>query len=239
VSRGVVGRDERITIRSADELQNLDNGAVLEMASAAVRVMGVDARGRLLPCTGFFISAHLLMTAGHCVDPRQTFGPGLVFEGTSTSAGAPMALMMHDAKLDFALAWVTDRGDAPATRVTMRGGEKEALVVWQYPTVLKTKAVSVTGCVVARSDSTRVIHRCDTSGGASGAPLTLRASGEVLGVHNHGCFAFLDSTEGCENYGTQMRTVAREVRARLATLRQYYPPAAEEAERAFAEQAVP
>ena len=64
-----------------------------------------------LPCSGFFIAAHLVMTARRCVMTQTEAAKMAVDLGTSAIRG--LQLLVSHADLDFSLLWVTSDA-APA-----------------------------------------------------------------------------------------------------------------------------
>ena len=71
----------------------------------------LDAR-QLQPCPGFFVTAHLLMTARHCIMTPAEGANASLDLGTKTIRG--LELLISQADLDFSLLWVS-RDDSPAS----------------------------------------------------------------------------------------------------------------------------
>ena len=59
---------------------------------------------RPLPCSGFFLTAHLLMTARHCVMTQAEAANTSLDFGAKTIQG--LELLVSQADLDFSLLWV-------------------------------------------------------------------------------------------------------------------------------------
>ena len=63
--RGLVGPDDRWAATNANLHQQKDVSRLLEWAEAVVHLQVVSRTGLLLPCSGFFVSPNVLMTAAH------------------------------------------------------------------------------------------------------------------------------------------------------------------------------
>lgn len=75
---------------------------------------------RSQPCPGFFVTAHLLMTARHCVMTHEEAANTSLNVGAKTIRG--LELLISQADLDFSLLWVNRDDSVPlnlATPVTV------------------------------------------------------------------------------------------------------------------------
>jgi hypothetical protein len=215
--RGVSGRDDRWHLTST-ELQALpDSKTIASWASSIVHLQVFDAR-RGLPCTGFFITAHLVMTARHCVLTQMEATNTTMQFGATTIRG--LQLLVSQADLDFSVLWVETNTTPPT--LTLRPQTAAPLVLWQSPASSEL-LVSVVDCTTSPGTN-HYFHKCDTSVGTSGAPIQNRADGSVVAVHTDGCT--ISGQPDCVNFGTPIT----DIRARLKDclpLLEPHPAAAE------------
>jgi hypothetical protein len=223
--RGLVGPDDRWAMSNANLHQQKDVARLLEWAEAVVHLQVVSRTGLLLPCSGFFVSPNVLMTAAHCIGSVEEAPKAIVHLPERLVTGPDLKLLMAQADLDFAVVRVA----SAQRRATLRLGGDVAgpsLVLWQFPSS-NARLISVLHCSGARPPASMALtHKCDTSGGASGSPIQGRDSGQVVGLHTHGCVE--NGTNNCVNSGWS----ADEIRSRILqlenALRQWDAPAAEE-----------
>ena len=231
--RGVFDRDDRWLLSSA-ELQKHANGkSIAGYATTTLKLFILDKAGQLLPCSGFMVSPHLLMTAAHCVADRPEAQRTALVAGGQTIPTENLSFLMAHHDLDFTLLWVSaDTGVVPLVMATGGSpGPQQPLFLWQHPADWPNEVVSVVDCAVTELRETRLVHRCDSSGGTSGAPVQ-RADGRVVGLHVRGCKLFTGTPE-CINFATDMSSIAARVREKIDTLRAFFAPAADEAAMAF------
>src|SRR5262249_55226530 len=218
--RGVVGPDDRWEI-TASEFQALpDKTTIAKWAPSVVHLQVFDTvRG--LPCTGFFVTPHLVMTARHCVMTANEAA------NTSLELGGAilrdLTLLVSKADLDFSLIWVNTTA-APAP-LEIRAVDTQSLVLWQS-LVARSRLVSVIDCQPAPGAAGRFFHRCDTSVGTSGAPIQDRATGAVVALHTDGCT--ISGSPTCVNFGTPMAAIRQRLLQQLADLEQVSANAAAE-----------
>jgi hypothetical protein len=206
--RGLVGADDRWAESSAKLAAAPDVASLRKWSSSLAHIELVAPSGVLVPCTGFFISAHVMMTAAHCIGSRADAARAVLRIGTQEIPGSSLRLIMA-LKVDFALVWVND---PPAIEtLALEDASAADLVVWQWPE-LPARLVSADGCVFERFDGDLIRHRCDTTGGASGAPVQMRSNGAVVGLHVLGCAE--SGTPQCANFALR----AREIRSRILGL---------------------
>jgi V8-like Glu-specific endopeptidase len=164
------------------------------------RLRTMTRRGEAF-CSGFLVSASLLMTNHHCVADEAEARSTVVELGYDSYTSSPTrhrvaAVEATDAGLDFAVLRLTPAPEARWGRLTLAStGEvtdREPLAIIQHPGG-EPKQVSVDGCVVsgvARTGSGGALsdfgHECDTLGGSSGSPVLDPATGQVVGLHHLG-----------------------------------------------------
>lgn len=203
-ARGVFDRDERWTELSGELRDQVDGDMVRGWSRSVFELLAVGSRRELLPCTGFFISPHVLMTAHHCVAAQEELDRGLLFLPAGPMEGKNLRLFMVNGALDFSLIWVENAaGIKPLPLGAADGGRG---FIWQFPVGLQ-KQVSLKGCSIDSVRASQLVHRCDTSVGASGSPIQLREGGEVIGLHTDGCAGIANGTSWCENFGTRMSEI--------------------------------
>ena len=224
-ARGVFDRDERWDESSAELSVQADVNALRQWSNAVAELHAVGSRKELLPCTGFFISAHVLMTAHHCVAAQNELNQGLLILPNEAIPGDQLRLFLVSGVLDFSLIWV-ERTD---TQHFLNLGSEDtgATVVWQWPVGLG-KRISLKGCSIAASRPSTLLHRCDTSVGASGAPIQLRSTGAVIALHTDGCTGIHNGTSWCENFGSRISEIRTYVRGLADPLRKAHPNIAKE-----------
>ena len=90
------------------------DAATIESRPPSMVQLHIDDAQRPLPCSGFFIAAHLVMTARHCVMTQTEAASTALDLGTKPIHG--LELLASQADLDFSLLWVnTDAASAPLT----------------------------------------------------------------------------------------------------------------------------
>lgn len=211
--RGVHGSDDR-WVETASELGKIDtDGSIRTWAKSTVRLVTTDDAGQELPCSGFFLAPHVLMTASHCLQSNAESGRAVVFLPGREARGQDLSLLAVQGDLDFTLLKV--KGPNPAALDLGREPftKSPALVLWQHPPD-RGKVVSVRDCNLQGTTPPEWVHLCDSSLGTSGSPIQLRQGGRVFGLHVRGCAGIVNGTPGCHNFGTRII----EIRARLAAL---------------------
>jgi len=94
------GRDQLTVTPLADR----SDATTLESRSPSMVPLHIAAAQRALPCSGFFIAAHLVLTARHCVMTQTEAASTAVDLGTNAIRG--LELLVSHADLDFSLLWV-------------------------------------------------------------------------------------------------------------------------------------
>lgn len=211
--RGVVGNDDRWHLASMELRAQADFATIESWAPSIVHLQIFDAR-RGLPCTGFFITAHIVMTARHCVMTAIEAANTTVELGSTTIQG--VELLLSVAELDVSLVWVNT--GTPAAPLAIKSQPAAPMVLWQSP-ASRERLVSVVDCVIApRPDG--FFHRCDTSVGTSGAPIQDRTNGAVVALHTNGCT--ISGQPQCVNFGTPIAGIRARLAERLPLLEQFH-----------------
>lgn len=225
--RGLVGPDNRWSETSAQFASAPDSAALTRWGSSIAHVQIFVAVGALVPCTGFFVSSNLMLTAGHCIptdaDAARTT---LLIGGQRIRPDALRLLVAQD--IDFSLVWV----DTPQKEfLTIADAGREASVLWQQPS-RTAKLISVDGCVVQGNQGMTLVHKCDSVPGASGAPLQTRDTGEVVALHIAGCVSD-NEKPSCVNHALRMSEIRRRILSLEKVLRTEDPVAAAEVFKVF------
>ena len=227
VRRGLVGRDDRWTEESPELKGAADGALILTWGQGIAHVEVLTASGGVIPCTGFFVSAHVMVTAAHCIASHEEARATRLFVSGQEIRGHALKLLMAQ-DIDFSLVWV----DVPQTSfLPVPGTQSGPSLLWQRPS-LAEKKVSAVGCVARANSGLHVEHQCDSMPGASGSPLQDRASGAVIGVHVVGCLSDHEQPS-CVNGALRMAEVRARIRALLPELQALDPIAAAEVIAAF------
>ena len=218
--RGVVGPDDRWS-PGFPLLRELPDATTIESwAPSVVHLQVFDAQ-RGLPCSGFFVTPHLVMTARHCVMTAQE-ALNTSLELGSTELRDLLLIMSQDG-LDFSLLWV-ETNDSPPP-LALRAVPSAPLVLWQSPAA-RARVVSVLGCQPVAGGGSLFHHQCDTSVGTSGAPIQDRASGAVVALHTNGCT--INGDPQCINFGTPIADIRTRILNRMAAIEKHHSMAAAE-----------
>jgi trypsin len=90
------------------------DAATIESRAPSMVHLHINDAQRARPCSGFFIAAHLVMTARHCVMTQTEAANTALDLGTTAIRG--LELLVSHADLDFSLLWVhTDASIASPT----------------------------------------------------------------------------------------------------------------------------
>lgn len=218
--------DDRWLRTDAPLAAQADAARLQQWGNSVVRLQIATDKGEDLPCSGFFITPHILMTAWHCVSSEGEGRATFLFEpGGAKIAARGTGVLTLQPPLDFSLVWVD--GDALPAPLTLEATSATALVVWQEPPD-KPDSVSVHECAFVRADNERIFHQCDTSNGSSGSPVQARATGGVVALHTKGCPDTQHGTLNCQNFGINAGHIKARIKQLLPDLQSFFPPAAVE-----------
>lgn len=187
----IVGEDERQPIGVfPDEIKAL--------GKAVAKIRFVGDNGPIYNCTGFLLSQDLMLTNSHCINSKSERQSAIVAfdydEKLSHETFNRLSeLIQHDYDLDYSLVRLTRSMDREPLKISdARITKDDKLIIIQHPGG-EPKQVSVKGCAVDKpsikgrgSAKTDFSHKCDTLGGSSGAPVILKDSLLVIGLHHLG-----------------------------------------------------
>jgi len=188
-------RDQMIEINN-EIVQRRDWGKSV----ARLRFIGDD--GKLYFCSGFLISANLLMTNEHCPDSENEWRSTLVdfdFDVPNTRPRPENVSQFKDfvlshRPLDFSIFRLkfTPPGRVPLVLDTSVPSPNKDLLLIQHPGG-KSKRISVIDCKavappqgLSPRSASDFFHLCDTEGGSSGSGVIDPATGKVVGLHHLG-----------------------------------------------------
>jgi hypothetical protein len=222
--RGRFGANDDRWEETNPKLTALANAAVVKgWAGAVVRLDVVTPTGLMVPCTGYFITANLLMTAAHCVSTDDGARQAVVHLGTQRLSGSHVRLVMSqgaDGDLDFSLLFVDVT--SPKT-LALKDSSVKPLAIWQAGQ--DKKKVSNFECLSTAVAGDDIEHTCDTIGGSSGSPVQDLATGDVVGLHVAGCTSS-DGTTGCRNGAKRSGSIRGRLLFFANALKSDDPPAA-------------
>lgn len=228
--RGAFG-PERTWPASDARIDQQTNGKDLrQWSQAVVHLETLTSPTVLVPCTGAFISEHVVLTAAHCIESTGNIRRTRVKVGGTDIGGTQLTLLVMDA-IDYALVWV-ENPPAHTTLSIGAGPRTESdYVMWQIPE-LDAMRISFDGCQFGRMSGPSIQHQCDTVFGSSGSPLQLRTSGAVTGVHVLGCVAG-NGTTACVNIARAIEEITQQIVRLKSDLQTVHPTRAAEVLTAF------
>jgi hypothetical protein len=219
-ARGQSGPDDRWETQDARLSAEPDAQSIRRWGASIAHLRILTSTHYLIPCTGFFITPRVLVTAAHCIGSRRDVPTATVFLDGNEIPGAEFDLLMAQGdELDFTLLW--RKGATAATPSLRVGTDKDPrLLLWQQPQLTK-KVVSVKDCGLREpiSGRRRIAHECDTEAGSSGSPVQSRATGAVIGLHTVGCNPAQNLTKDCVNYAINFEDIRKRVLEKEKPLR--------------------
>lgn len=190
----IFGRNDLQSIRGQDQW-------LVNAGDAVARIRFVGDDGRSYVCTGFLVTAELMLTNQHCIASDAEMRSALIdFDFNSPAALLRPVLLRELSVSDDALDYSVIRLRQPLQRSALRLaldsqlGEHQLLAIVQHPAG-RPKEVSVRDCRVQKArvqgsddqaGDTDFSHECDTEGGSSGSPVLDRNDHRVVGLHHLG-----------------------------------------------------
>jgi V8-like Glu-specific endopeptidase len=202
---------------------------------ARIRFVGDDGKGYF--CTGFLVTANLILTNQHCLSSQsETLSAELDFDYDADGAKPQIvrlkSLVRPNAARDYALAELA----APMSRQPLLLAASDytkqpELVIVQHPAG-KIKHVSIKQCKVEKNDVPGVTdaptdfeHKCDTETGSSGSPVHHVATGHVVGLHH---FGFEEGVTDGRNQAVKLLDVLNDLNANFSAMATSHPHLASE-----------
>jgi hypothetical protein len=221
IPSSITGLDQRIPIRMAPE-------DVRGWAPPIARLSFIRD-GDQFVCTGFLVTANLLLTNEHCLGTDAAALSALVEFGFDSLNDTPTTFRVSKLEaasvpLDYAIVRLSQSPDGFG-RVKLAAeaaaAEDQALAIIEHPAG-EFKQASIDDCKVrlvsrpgSGGGSTDFGHLCDTLGGSSGSPVLDRQSGAVVGLHHLGIpVGAVDPV----NQAVHIGLVLEDVRTRLPAL---------------------
>lgn len=118
------------------------SAAALESRPPAMVSLHIDDGQRPRPCSGFFISAHLVMTARHCVMTRTDAANTALDLGTNAIRG--LELLVSHADLDFSLLWANTDASPASLNVDTPIAAIRARLINRLPLIEQTNPTAAT-----------------------------------------------------------------------------------------------
>jgi hypothetical protein len=228
--RGAYGRDDR-WLTSDARIDQLPNAAdVRRWSRAIVHLDTLTSPTLLVPCTGSFISEHVVLTAAHCLESTGNIRRTRLRVGGAEVSGAQLTLLMMQ-EIDYALVWVDNPPPHETLTIGVPSQAEHEYIIWQIPEPDGLK-ISVEGCRFGRMSAASIQHQCDTEYGSSGSPVQIRGSGALTGLHYRGCVVD-NGTTACVNLARTMAEIGQQVAALKSDLSAVHGPRAQEVLAAF------
>jgi len=201
-----LSRQDPNHIRDKEVSAYAGNAALMNVARSVAK-LDFPIGDKLASCTGFMVTADLLLTNHHCVSTIDTcFGTVAVFGYQRDASGQVMPTKQYDCLAvvatskdrDYSLLRIDGGPGAPGEWGSLRLdpsavlAKGQALYLVQHPAGEPTR-VALAGCDVttpqaaASPDAAEEDfgHQCDTESGSSGSPV-LDLSSRVVGLHHLG-----------------------------------------------------
>lgn len=199
-------------------IAEFSGNTALMKASRSVAKLIISRDLETISCTGFMISADLMVTNQHCISSAAACSGSYAKFGYELDAAGTLSegqdfrciqLLESDYGLDFAVIRLEGAPGQVSHWGHLQWAEhthspNEPLAVIQHPDG-EPKRAAVQGCFVTTMDAVGKLagdfsdfgHRCDTMTGSSGSP-ALDASMKVRGLHHMG-FDTLNAQWSFEN----------------------------------------
>ncbi len=226
----VLSRQDPNHIRDKDVSAYADNAAIMGVARSVAK-LSFPVGDKLATCTGFMVTADLLLTNHHCVSSIDTcFGTVAIFGYQRNATGQVLPTKQYDCIAVIATSKVRDYSllqidgspgaatewgvlrFAPSPALT----DSQALYMVQHSSG-EPKRVALDDCYVTTPKAGGTVaslksdfgHKCDTESGSSGSPV-LDRSHRVVGLHHLGFDAKTDRWSH-ENRAVHISPIAAEI----------------------------
>jgi V8-like Glu-specific endopeptidase len=162
-----------------------------DAARAVVRLDVVDDGGEYsFPCTGFLISANLVITNEHCISTkREVFNAVAYFEDSTEPLRFDGSSAFNE-QLDYVVCHLTtavvDRAPLHLARTKIAAGEQFVIVEFPDGGAQKFSRIDCVAATAAPAGAIEFDHNCDTKSGSSGSPVIVDESHDVVGLHHFG-----------------------------------------------------
>lgn len=202
----VLSRQRQDKMQDKDISAYVGNAAIM-VAARSVAKLSIPIGDKLATCTGFMVTADLLLTNHHCVNTIDTcFGTVAIFGYQRNETGFVLPTRQYDCiaviktskNLDYSLLQIdgnpgaeSDWGVLSFSR-SCTLADRQPLYMIQHPAG-EPKRVALDNCNVTTPKVTNTLtsrnsdfgHKCDTESGSSGSPL-MDSSARVVGLHHLG-----------------------------------------------------
>lgn len=226
----VLSRQDPNQIRDKDISAYAGNAAMMGVAKSVAK-LNFPAGGKLVTCTGFMVTADLLLTNHHCVNTIDTcFGTVAIFGYQRNATGHVLPTKQYDCiaviktskKYDYSLLQI-DGSPGAATEWGVLGfgpssalADRQPLYMVQHPSG-EPKRIALDNCNVSTPRAAGAVasvesdfgHKCDTESGSSGSPV-LDLSHRVVGLHHLGFDGEVDRWSR-ENRAVYIGPIAAEI----------------------------
>ena len=224
IAEVAIGRSSprRLTIVGDNELASVTvHAAWIQAIGDSIAKLSFKAPDqKIYTCTGFLVTAELLLTNEHCISGPVELNSAIVeFDYDTAAADVDFTrltdIVACDIGLDYSLvrlARVMERQPLSFDPVAAQTDDK--LIIIQHPGGVPQQ-VSLENCNIKNDDvigqggeHTDFEHRCDTETGSSGAPVLHRDRRTVVGLHHLG---FEEDSENLLNRGVHTNHILEDL----------------------------
>jgi hypothetical protein len=169
---------------------------VIDMGKSVARIIFSATDGNTYGCTGFLVTADLMLTNHHCIATQKDMNSAIVdFDYDSATSAIERVkfsrIELTDQALDYSFVRLRESQlRTPLLLSTAGVMTDEELLVIQHPEA-GTKLVSRVGCRVLDpeisgegAELTDFSHFCDTLGSSSGSPVISFDRQAIVGLHH-------------------------------------------------------
>lgn len=203
-------------VRASDKLivDRLDWKPIAEM-DTSIQFLGESVGELTIPvsynrCTAFFIRPQYIMTASHCVtNQKQAKGVNLAISETYDYTCDK--LVMIDRYFDYSILKCREEHYTfiPVQKIPVHINEDIKIIHvncnWKDNKSCKPAKIISTD-KINRIFYRDIVHRADTLGGSSGAPI-FNKNNELIGIHHSGSILNSRGLIGAYNFGTKIISI--------------------------------